>query len=85
MRTKQFGTLPLLVLAAILITTIVVGLGVIFFLDKSMIAKTVSQAETRKNAVIEPKLATDSTNTPPTLGAAEDTKAIKKALEASEQ
>lgn len=85
MRTKQFGTLPLLVLAAILVATIVIGMGVIIFLDKSMIAQTVSQAETRKSAISEPALATDTTQTAPTLGAAEDNEAIKKALDASKQ
>ena len=75
MLTKQFGALHMLILAAILSATILVGLGVIYFLDRATISSTLSKKDLQRLNRTEPvpnRFAVDSSqsNSTPTLGAA---------------
>lgn len=43
MHTKQFGALHIFILAALLVSSILIGLTVLFFLDRALLAQTLSQ------------------------------------------
>jgi len=45
MLPKQFGALHFFVLAALLAFSVIVGLGVLFFLDRAMLARTAAQSQ----------------------------------------
>lgn len=80
MLTKQFGALHMLILAAILSATILVGLGVIYFLDRATISRTLSKKDLQRSNPTEPapnRFAVDESQSSPTLGAAK-TAAEKK-------
>lgn len=45
MRSKQFGALHMVILAALLASSIVIGLVVLIFLDRAMLARTAARGE----------------------------------------
>lgn len=73
MLSKHRGAMHLIVLVAILAGTVLTGLLVIYFLDRALIAQTVSRippASTNPTEPNLPMLAGDQLQPKPTLGAA---------------